>query len=639
MRLMKNKKTRISQAFQRWLILLVAIAFLATTAFLWLIQTRLSENNAICLLELNLSDVREDIIDASDANLLKLTRSVAQELNAQENIDDALLNELMVKYDVTEINVIDENGFIVATTYPDFLNYDMRSGAQSAEFMVLLSGKSEYVQSYQPVSFTESGELAAVSLKQGKFVQRGMMAEGSVFSRKYGGVVLERGGFVQMGYGAERFQRDIDEFVIGVTRNRHVGEDGCIIIVDESWNIVSDRYGNEGSNLDVTGIWIDPATTPEKEAFIADVYGASSYCMYQTTEGYYIVAVMPRSEAALSRNVSVSVTTSMQIVVFAALFIMIFVLVKRLVVNNIYQINESLSAITEGNLDTVVDVRSHVEFEDLSNDINTTVDTLKRYIADAAARIDAELAFAKAIQHSALPSVFPPYPGRNEFDIHAAMFTAKEVGGDFYDFYFVDEDTLAFLIADVSGKGIPAAMFMMQSKTLLKSCAESGMSVEQVLTTANEKLCEGNDAGMFVTAWMGLLNVKAGLVTFANAGHNPPLVRQADGCFQYHKTRAGLVLAGMEGVRYRRFELQLQPGDTLYLYTDGVTEATNAAQELYGEKRLLTLLNKSHATSAQAICEAVKVDVDAFVGEAEQFDDITMLCLTWYGSQNGEVSP
>ena len=633
-----KKKTRLSQSFQRRLIILVAIAFLATTAFLWLIQTRLSENNAVQLLRLNLSDVREDIIDASDNNLLKLTRSVAQELNAQETIDAALLNDLMVKYDVTEINVIDENGIIIATTYPDFLNYDMRSGVQSSEFLVLLSGATEFVQSYQPVSFTESSQPAGTPLKQGKFAQTGLNAAGSVFSRKYGGVVLARGGFVQVGYGSERFQRDIDEFVIGVTRNRHVGEAGCIIIADESWNIVSDRYGNEGQNLDVTGLWIDPAVTPDNEPFLANVYGQPSYCMHQQTEGYIIVAVMPRSEAALSRNVSVGVTTSMQIVVFAALFIMIYILVKKLVVNNIYRINESLSAITEGNLDTVVNVRSHVEFDALSNDINTTVDTLKRYIADAAARIDAELAFAKAIQHSALPSVFPPYPGRKEFDIHAAMFTAKEVGGDFYDFYFVDEDTLAFLVADVSGKGIPAAMFMMQSKTLLKSFAESGMGVETVLTTANEKLCEGNDAGMFVTVWMGLLNVKTGHLTFANAGHNPPLVRQAGGEFQYHKTRAGFVLAGMEGIRYRKFELQLQPGDTIYLYTDGVTEATDVQEQLYGENRLQTLLNKQQDADAQSICSAVKADVDAFVGEADQFDDITMLCLTWHGDKTGEVS-
>ena len=362
------------------------------------------------------------------------------------------------------------------------------------------------------------------------------------------------------------------------------------------------------------------------------------YCMYQVTEGYTIVAVVPKSGAALSRNVAVGVTTAMQVVVFAALFIMIFFLVRRLVVNNIYKINSSLSSITEGNLDTVVDVRSHAEFDALSNDINSTVDTLKRYIADAAVRIDAELAFAKAIQHGSLPSVFPLYPQRGEFAIHAAMHTAKEVGGDFYDFYFVGEDTLAFVVADVSGKGIPAAMFMMEAKTLLKSCAESGMDVEQVFTVANEKLCEGNDTGMFVTAWMGLLNVKTGKITFANAGHNPPLVKQGNGSFVYLKSRPGFVLAGMEGIRYRKNELQLAPGDVIYLYTDGVTEATDAKGEMYGEKRLLAILDENAGRNPEEICDAVKKDVDAFVAEAPQFDDITMLSIVYKGRQGKETT-
>jgi len=607
---MKDKKPRISQAFQRWMLLLVTVAFLATTASLWLIQTRLAEKNAHSLLELNIADVRADIIDASDENLLKLTRQIAADLNAAQTVDNALLHELTAAYGVTEINCIGTDGIIYASTYPDFLDYDMRDGAQSAEFMRLLSGEREYVQAYQPVSYD------------------------ATISRKYAGVALHGGGFVQVGYGYERFCRDIDQFVVGVTRNRHVGENGSVIIADENWSIVSDRYGTEGSNLSSTGIHI--VNVPENTAFLAEVFGKPCYCMYAITEGYRIVAVMPRSEAALSRNVAVSITTAMQTAVFAALFLLIFVLVKRLVVNNIYQINESLSAITDGKLDTVVDVRSHVEFDDLSNDINSTVDTLKRYIADAAARIDAELAFAKAIQHSALPSVFPPYPNRREFEIWAAMFTAKEVGGDFYDFYFVDDDTLAFLVADVSGKGIPAAMFMMQSKTLLKSYAEAGMSVEAVFTHANEKLCEGNEAGMFVTAWMGFLNIKTGELRFANAGHNPPLLKRADGSFQYLKTRPGFVLAGMEGIRYRKNELQLQPGDRIFLYTDGVTEAINEEQALYGEERLLSTLDRQANADPQSVCDAVKADVDAFAGAVEQFDDITMLCISYHGESSAK---
>jgi len=604
---MKNKKTRISQSFQRWLLVLVIVAFLATTVFLWFIQTRLAENNAVNLLSLNISDVHHDITDASDENLLKLATQIAADLDAVPSITDAYLKVLAYRYHVPELNCVGEDGIIYASTYPDFLNYDMASGAQSGEFMCLLEDQRAYAQSYQPTSFD------------------------ATLMRKYGGVVMERGGFVQVGYDAKRFQEDIAQQVVGVTRNRHVGKNGCVIIIREDNSyIVSDPRGNEGRHLQVTGLWIDPNRVAEGEVFTSKVYGDNCYCMYRNSEGYRIIAVMPKSEAALSRNVAVGVTTAMQIAVFAALFILIFVLVKRLVVNNIYEINHSLSAISEGKLDTVVDVRSHVEFEDLSDDINSTVDTLKRYIADAAARIDAELAFAKAIQHSALPSVFPPYPNRKEFDIWATMHTAKEVGGDFYDFYFVDDDTLAFLVADVSGKGIPAAMFMMQSKTLLKSCAESGMSVEEVFTNANAKLCEGNEADMFVTAWMGYLNLKTGLLTFANAGHNPPLVKHADGSFSYLKSRAGFVLAGMDGVRYRKNELQLVPGDKIYLYTDGVTEATDLQEELYGEDRLLALINRYADADVQTICEAVKADVDLFVGEAPQFDDITMVCLDYH---------
>lgn len=611
----RGKQRRISQTMINWLLICMVIAFAIATLLTHSLQTRLSEQSTDELLRLNIEDVRQDIVDASDQNLLGIARTVAAYIDGISGIDQQYLNTLAKKYGVAEVNVISPEGIIVETTFDGFYGYDMRSGAQSAEFMCLLAGEKEFAQSYQPISWQPS------------------------ISRKYAGVRLGNGGFVQVGYDYEQFHKVISEKVEGTTKNRRVGEEGRIIIIDENDNLVSDRGTYRRATLAKVNMSVDLAAVPEWTKFVSDVYGVPSYCMYAFSEGYRIVSVLPQSEATVSRNLAVRTTIIMEAGVLAMLFVLISVLMKWLVVDNLHRVNTSLSAITEGKLDTVVDVRSHVEFTDLSDDINSTVDTLKRYIADAAARIDAELAFAKAIQHSALPSVFPPYPGRREFDIHAAMFTAKEVGGDFYDFYFVDDDTLAFLIADVSGKGIPAAMFMMQSKALLKSCAESGMAIEQVFTTANEKLCEGNEAGMFVTAWMGLLNVKTGRVTFANAGHNPPLLRQNGGDFACHKTRAGFVLAGMEGVRYRRFEVQLQPGDTIYLYTDGVTEATDTAQQLYGENRLLALLNQHKGDSARAVCEAVKTDVDLFAGEAEQFDDITMLCLTWHGPCAEEANP
>lgn len=599
----------ISQTFQRRLLVCVTAGFLMTTVFTWALQTELAENEARELVKLNIEDVREDIIDASNENLLKITRAVASRINSAENPDSALLRELGKEYDIAEINIIDGGGIITSSTYDRFLDYDMRGGSQSAEFLVLLDGVTkEYVQSYQPTSSNQ------------------------YIYRKYAGVALADGGFVQVAYDAARFQRDIDGTVIGVTRNRHVGENGSIIIADEEWNIVSDRHGNEGKNLDVSGIYIDRSTMPEGEMFTVDVYGERSFCAYIVSEGYYIVAAMPREEALFSRDISVYVTVFMEFVVFGMLFIVVYFLIKKLVVDNIVKINGSLAKITGGNLDTVVDVRTNEEFASLSDDINSTVLTLKRYIAEAAARIDKELEFAKAIQHSALPNVFPPYPGRSEFEIYAAMDTAKEVGGDFYDFYFVGENKLGFLIADVSGKGIPAAMFMMTAKTIIKGYAESGKPVDDVFTTANAKLCESNEAGMFVTAWMGVLDTMTGDVEFANAGHNPPLVRHADGTFEYLKSKHGFVLAGMEGIKYRKNELHLSAGDEIFLYTDGVTEATNASGELYGEDRLLALLNTLKEMTGEEICEAVKADLAEFVGDAPQFDDITMLYLKYNGT-------
>lgn len=598
----------ISQSFQRFLLVCVTAGFLMTTVFTWALQTELAKNEASELIKLNIEDVREDILDASNKNLLELTKKIASRLNSAGKADSALLNEIGKEFDIAEINVIDSRGIITASTYENFLEYDMRGGSQSAEFLVLLDGKTkEYVQNYQPTSSDPT------------------------ISRKYAGIVLNDGGFVQVAYDAERFQKDIDDVVVGVTRNRHVGENGCIIIAGEDWNIVSDRHGNEGKNLDVSGVYIDRSTMPEGDLFNAVVYDDDAICSYIVSEGYYIVAVLPRTEAMFSRDISVYITVFMEFVVFGMLFIVVYFLIKKLVVDNMAKINRSLAKITSGNLDTVVDVRTNEEFASLSDDINSTVLTLKRYIAEAAARIDKELEFAKTIQHSAIPTVFPPYPGHSEFDIYAAMDTAKEVGGDFYDFYFVGENKLGFLIADVSGKGIPAAMFMMTAKTIIKGYAESGKSVDEVFTIANEKLCESNEAGMFVTAWFGVLDLLTGKVEFVNAGHNPPLVRHKDSTFDYLKSKPSFVIAGMEGMKYRRNEFFLSSGDGIYLYTDGVTEATDSENRLYGEERLVMFLNTLHGLSGEEICHAVKADVADFVGDAPQFDDITMLYLKYNG--------
>lgn len=277
------------------------------------------------------------------------------------------------------------------------------------------------------------------------------------------------------------------------------------------------------------------------------------------------------------------------------------------------------------------------EIQTLSETVLQMEIGIKEYIANLTRvtaekeRIGAELNVAKQIQADMLPSIFPAFPERKEFDIFASMEPAKEVGGDFYDFFLVDDDHLAFLIADVSGKGVPAALFMVITKTLLNNHAMVGESLSEIFERVNNQLCENNKEGMFVTAWMGLLEISTGKLTYVNAGHNPPLVKGADAVFRYLQCRPGFVLAGMEDMMYQEGEVQLEKGSSIYLYTDGVTESINEKEELYGEDRLDIVLNRHKEDGPDKILEAVKESMDEFVGEAEQFDDITMLCLTYRG--------
>lgn len=283
--------------------------------------------------------------------------------------------------------------------------------------------------------------------------------------------------------------------------------------------------------------------------------------------------------------------------------------------------------------DFQVEVNTGDEVQDLAHSFQYMVKELNAYIRNLSTvtaekeRIGAELDVARHIQASMLPCIFPAYPERHEFDIYASMTPAKEVGGDFYDFFLVDDDHLAMVMADVSGKGVPAALFMMISKTLIKSATQSGLSPKAVLEKVNNQLCENNDAEMFVTVWLGILEISTGKMKCANAGHEYPAIMTSGGEFQLYRDKHGFVLAGMEGARYREYELELHPGDRLFVYTDGVPEATDTQNALYGTERMLQALNNSRKQSCKELLEAIHKDVKTFVNGADQFDDITMLCI------------
>ena len=604
----QRKNERISQTFQRRLLVLIVIACVITSAFTYFLQSGMAEIETREVFTSAITDVITDVRGKSNENLLNLTKSIRSEY---ENNKAVSLDKLAKYYNVSEINVVNSEGLVINSTLDTLIgSFDMNSTEQSKEFMVLTGDKTEFVQLYRPQGYD------------------------NVTMRKYAGVTLDEGGFIQVGYNADQFHDVLDDFVIDVTQNRHVGSTGFIAVCDENFNLVTNTARN-GKHISTIGITPDEVMLEGESAsklYKTNIINAendySEEYIYAFTfvEGYCIIAAMPSAEAMLMRDASLYTSIFMLILIFAALFVFIYFLIKKVIINNLQKINGTLSEITGGNLNVKVDVRSNAEFSSLSDDINSTVATLKRYIREAAARIDKELEYAKQIQLSALPSNFPD---TENYSIFARMIAAKEVGGDFYDFYTLDDNTVLFLAADVSGKGIPAAMFMMTAKTIIKDLAERGLSVDEIFTLANEKLCENNESGMFVTAWLGKLDLTTGTLSFANAGHNPPVITHADGKCEYLKSRPGFVLAGMEGIKYKANEMKLSKGDRILLYTDGVTEATNKSESLYGEDRLLSYMSKGQELNAEELLSGLKDDIDSFADGAPQFDDITMLLFDY----------
>ena len=273
-------------------------------------------------------------------------------------------------------------------------------------------------------------------------------------------------------------------------------------------------------------------------------------------------------------------------------------------------------------------------FESLSARTRHYIEQVTKVTAEKE-RIGTELALANRIQADMMPNIYPAFPDRKEFDIYATMDPAKEVGGDFYDFFLVDDDHLCMVMADVSGKGVPAALFMMASKILLNNQALTGKSPEEILTATNNMICSNNREEMFVTVWLGILEISTGKLTAANAGHEYPVLQHKGERFEILRDKHGFVVGGMAGMKYKEYELQLQPGDKLFLYTDGVPEATNAENVLFGTEAMLDALNRDTSAHPVEVLKQVRSAVDSFVQDAEQFDDMTMLCMEYTGGEGG----
>ncbi len=319
------------------------------------------------------------------------------------------------------------------------------------------------------------------------------------------------------------------------------------------------------------------------------------------------------------------------------------VVLGRRIVKPLNTITARIAELSETNLEFKMEdaFRTGDEVEELAQSFaaisHKTVgylDTVRRVTAEKE-RIGAELSLATQIQAAMLPHIVPAFPDREDFDVIGSMDPAKEVGGDFYDYFLVDDDHLCVVIADVSGKGVPAALFMMASKIILQSVAMLGGSPGEILTKTNEAICSSNEAQMFVTVWVGILELSTGKLTCSNAGHEYPMFKKPGGKFEMYKDRHGFVIGGMDGMKYREYELTLEPGAKLFVYTDGVPEATDDRQEMFGTDRMTEALNSDPEAAPMDVLKNVRRAVDAFVREAEQFDDLTMLCLEYKGPAAG----
>lgn len=415
--------------------------------------------------------------------------------------------------------------------------------------------------------------------------------------------------------------------MVQILSNYHVGNDGTFDILSNSGIVYyGDHRGKAMSRPDLT----EMKSHASGEIFQAKLFQEPSLCMTeQLPDGMTLLTQIPNTEMYYARDIQVLETALADIILFAVIYILIYMLMQEIVITNLNRINISLDRITGGNLDEVISVRNSSEFASLSDDINQTVEALKGYIEAAEKRIEQELEFARIIQESSLPKNFT-FP-RNDMEIYAMMDPAKEIGGDFYDLFFIDKNKIVMVIADVSGKSIPAALFMMRAKTAIRALAESGEQPADILYRANNSLCEGNEADMFVTVWIGIVDLPTGRMACATAGHEYPILMRAGGEYEYIKERHSPPLACMEEIKYHEYEIIFHPEDRLFVYTDGIPEAINEETEQYGADRLLNILNSVKEEPIEKVLPVVRKDIADFVGEEDQFDDITMLGFVYKG--------
>ena len=541
------------------LTLTCAVAFALATYAFWAYAHRAARRAGEETLQTAAADMRNTIDDCVDQPLFYLGNAICKHYGSPGAVKPEDVADVMGRYDIDELNVIDSRGIVVAGAIAD-LGYDMASNPKSAEFNRLLAGVSTYSQDF-----------------------RGAI-ENPTLRRKYVGVAFPppAKGYIQIGFSEARVKDGIDYWFKDLARGRHVGESGFYVVAKSETGEI-DSCGTalpDGADtLAAVGFDISSAPKDGKTAFTARLCGIDCLCLTEELSHHRVITALPLTEV----NAGIGRATAYMGGILVAVLLVVSYFMTRL---------------------------------------SGLVESLKGYIASEKTRQEKEFALARVVQTSSLPLDFPD---TDSFSIVAKMVTAKEVGGDFYDFYRLPSGKQLVLVADVSGKGISAAMFMMKARTIIKSCVTASQDLAAAIVDANNRLSRHNEAEMFVTAWIAVVDMATGEVEYVNAGHNPPLVKRADGSVEWIRGNVSLVLAAMEGVPYRSERFSIRPGDRLFLYTDGVTEAMNGSAELFGEPRLEAVLRSAGPKPAEDVQQALH----AFVNGAEQSDDITMLSFAF----------
>lgn len=616
----REKKTEhLRFIFHKWLLILVLAAYVITFNAIFFIQKRYAEQYAASMLEHDLEYLSGQVT-VYDGHRFMLKREAGKDLIAKAwavseliRSDPSFLNdrkaheEIAGKLQLNAFYISDSSGMTVCS-YPS--KYEHQFSFANYETM------RPYLKMITNKRYT--------IIEDPRPVDEDLKNNGEVVYQQFAGVPrLDRPGIVQVAYSSEQY----DSLFKAVSEEHlfdgyTIGHTGFALLIEDG-KILSATH-DDMKSLSVQSIMNHTAS----RIYTITYEGKRCMACTKVYNKVHLVAAVPYAEIYSTMRSLLIWTAVFFCILFTIVFFQVSNLLDKVVVRNINKTNETLTKITNGDLEEHVDILSNQEFESLSNGINMTVAALKKSMAEAAARIDRELEFAHAIQMSALPNLCPPYQGNSRYDLAADMHPAKEVGGDFYDFFMVDGRRLGIVIADVSGKGIPAALFMMTAKAQIRNHMQSDMKLSDACMEINKALCEGNDAQMFVTVFVGVLDPDTGLLTYVNAGHNPPLVSH-EGVFNYVHNRSGLFMGSFDTAKYKEYTLQLEKGDTFFLYTDGITEAMDVYGKLYGEDRLKGHLDKCARYTPHMVMESVYGAVAEYAGAAPQADDMTMLILQY----------